>query len=420
MARRSSAGSDGRTEGVDPRAAAALVLALAEAIAYAHARGVFHRDIKPSNVFLQPCDDRPLAEDTAPVATTATDGESKSKPLPQAELSAFTPKLGDFGLARFDDEATDETRSGAQLGTPAYMAPEQIEGDRTKIDGRTDVYGLGVLLYEILTGRLPYDGVTRASTLSQVLLRDPPRPRQVRRGVPRDLEAITLRCLEKRPDRRYPSAVALEEDLRRFLDGEPTVARPVGAAERLWKWARRHPAIALLLGFAMVISPVVTGLIAGKNAELGAALETARRNEQDANRERALAEAGARERAQTLYALRMRTAWQAYNGDDLATMDEMLRSYGPEGTAAELGGFEYRYLCGLRDGGPLTLKGHRGPVYSVAYSPDGKLLASGSADHTVRLWDPLTGACRATLAGHGSEVNCVSFSPDGQDRRVGG
>ncbi len=403
-----------RTEGVDPRAAAALVLALAEAIGYAQARGVLHRDIKPSNVFLQPCDDRPLAEDTAPIATTVTDGESKSKPMPQAELSAFTPKLGDFGLARFDDEATDETRSGAQLGTPAYMAPEQIEGDRTKIDGRTDVYGLGVLLYEILTGRLPYDGETRASTLSQVLLRDPPRPRQVRGGVPRDLEAITLRCLEKRPDRRYPSAVALAEDLRRFLDGEPTVARPVGTAERLWKWARRHPAVALLLGVAMVVSPLVTGSIAGKNAELGAALETARRNEQDANRERALAESGARERAQMLYALRMRTAWQAYNGDDLATMDEMLRPYGPEGTAAELGGFEYRFLCGLRDGGPLTLKGHRGPVYSVTYSPDGRLLASGSADHTVRLWDPFTGACRATLAGHVSEVNCVSFSPDGQ------
>ena len=420
----------GRAAGVDPRAAAALVLALSEAIAYAHARGVLHRDIKPSNVFLQPCDDRLLVEDTAPGATTAIDGESNSNPLPQAELSAFTPKLGDFGLARFDDEATDETRSGAQLGTPAYMAPEQIEGDRTKIDGRTDVYGLGVLLYEILTGRLPYDGATRASTLSQVLLRDPPRPRQFRRGVPRDLEAITLRCLEKRSDRRYPSAAALEEDLRRFLAGKPTTARPVRAAERLWKWARRHPAVALLLGVAMVVSPLVTGLIAGKNAELGAALrdvighhaveaaggddETARHHEQDANRERALAEAGARERVQTLYALRMRTAWQAYSGDDLATMDEMLRPYGPEGTAADLGGFEYRYLCGLRDGGPVTLKGHRGPVYSVAYSPDGKLLASGSADHTVRLWDPLTGACRATLAGHGSEVNCVSFSPDGQ------
>ena len=177
---------------------------------------------------------------------------------------------------------------------------------------------------------------------------------------------------------------------------------------------RRHPAIALLLGLAMVVSPLVTGLIARKNAELTTALETAHRNEQDANRERALADAGARERAQTLYALRMRTAWQAYNSDDLATMDEMLRPYGPGGIVAELGGFEYRYLRELRDGGPLTLKGHRGPVYSVAYSPDGRLLASGSADHTVKLWDPSNGTCLATLAGHVSEVNCVSFSPDGQ------
>jgi WD40 repeat protein len=403
-----------RTKGVDARAAANVVLALADAMAYAHARGVLHRDIKPSNVFLQPRDDLPPAEETAAAATIATDGEPESQPLRRAELTAFTPKLGDFGLARFDDEATDETRSGAQLGTPAYMAPEQVEGDRTRMDGRTDVYGLGVLLYEMLTGRLPYDGETRASTLSQVLVGDPSPPRQFRRDLPRDLEAITLRCLEKRPDRRYPSAAALEEDLQRFLNGEPTSARPVRAAERLWKWTRRHPALALLLGLVLVISPLVTGLIAGKNAELSAALETAWRNEQDANRQRALAEAGARELAQTLYAFRMGRAWQAYNSDDLATMDEMLRPYRPKGTVAAPGGFEYQYLSELRDSGRMTLRGHHGPVYSVTYSPDGKLLASASADHTVKLWDPVSGAWLATLTGHRSEVNCVAFSPEGE------
>ena len=208
------------------RAAAELVLALADAIAYAHARGVLHRDIKPSNVFLQPRDDQPPVEDTPSDAPNANDGGPKCSAVPQAELSAFTPKLGDFGLARFDDDATDETRSGVQLGTPASMAPEQIEGDRTKVDGRTDVYALGVLLYEMLTGQLPYHGETRAQILSQVLLCEPPRPRQLRRDLPRDLEAITLRCLEKRPDRRYPAAAALEEDLRRFLAGEPTNAQP--------------------------------------------------------------------------------------------------------------------------------------------------------------------------------------------------
>src|SRR5262249_6508741 len=148
-----------------------------------------HRDIKPSNVLLQIRDDSTtIGNGRQPPAakrdSNADDGDAL------CELQAYVPKLADFGLARFDDETTDETHTGTQLGTPAYMAPEQIEGDRAKIDRRTDVYGLGIVLYELLTGELPFQGKTRTDTLSQVLLREPRPLRQHRREVPRDLEAI--------------------------------------------------------------------------------------------------------------------------------------------------------------------------------------------------------------------------------------
>ena len=401
-----------RAAPVSPRAAVELVLSLAEAASYAHTRGVLHRDIKPSNVLLQIREDaapNPNGKPVKPVLSRQDENDLTTV----KELPEYVPKLADFGLARIDDESGDETRSGAQLGTPAYMAPEQIEGNRARIDRRTDVYGLGVLLYELLTGRMPFEGQTRTDTLTQVLLREPPRPRQLRGDLPRDLEAIVLRCLEKRPERRYASALLLANDLRRFLNDEPTSARPLAAWEVLGKWSRRHPALALLLAVVIVGLPIVTAIIAGKNADLSAALEQAQRNEKDATAQRHLAEAGEHRKGQTLYALRMRTAWEAYSSDDLATMDEMLKPYDDERYRPEFCGFEYAYLRNLRQRGPRTLLGHRGQTYCVAFSPDGALLASGAEDHTVKLWNPATGECLATLAGHQDDVNCVAFSPDG-------
>jgi WD40 repeat protein len=301
--------------------------------------------------------------------------------------------LADFGLARFDDESADETRSGAQLGTPNYMAPEQIEGDRSRIDRRTDVYGLGVLLYELLTGRLPFEGQTRTDTLAKVLLKEPARLRQVRGDLPRDLEAIVLRCLEKRPERRYASALALADDLRRFLNHEPTQARPLAGWELLGKWAVRHPALAVVLSTALVVLPIVTFIIMQKNAELSAALENV---------------------AKKAYGLGMQRAWAAAGSGDFAAMDEILTRY--EGRHREdFCGFELDYLRELRARHPLTLRGHQGQVYSVSFSPDGSLLATGSEDHTIKLWNVATGGCVSTLVGHKSDVNCVAFSPDGRN-----
>jgi tetratricopeptide (TPR) repeat protein len=206
-----------------PRESAELVARLAEALHYAHKRGVIHRDIKPSNVLI--------------------DGDGR-------------PHLTDFGLARSASAETSVTLSGDVLGTPAYMSPEQARGDSHKVDARTDVYGLGVVLYELLTGEVLFRGTSRM-LLRQVLEDEPPPPRRRNEHVPVDLEVICLKCLAKAPDHRYADAQALADDLRRFLDGRPILARPAGRAERLGRWCRRNP------GIASLASALAIALVAG-------------------------------------------------------------------------------------------------------------------------------------------------------------
>lgn len=201
-----------------PREAAAIVERLARAVHVAHLHGIVHRDLKPHNVLLAP------------------DG---------------MPKISDFGLAKLI-AGDDGAHSYMMVGTAGYMAPEQAwgGGPASEIGPASDVYGLGVILYELLTGRLPFRGSTPRDTLEQVWTQEPPRPRSFQPGVPRDLETICLKCLEKIPHRRYASAEALADDLRRYLADEPIAARPVGVLERAAKWARRRPAIASLVGVA--------------------------------------------------------------------------------------------------------------------------------------------------------------------------
>jgi serine/threonine protein kinase len=195
------------------REAAGLVAAVAEALDYAHRHGVVHRDIKPSNILL--------------------DLEGR-------------PHLLDFGLAKRAGEDTPMTLDGQVLGTPAYVSPELARGEGNRVDGRSDVYSLGVVLYELLTGERPFGG-SRKLLLLQVLEDDPRPPRRLNDKVPRDLETVCLKCLAKAPARRYGTAGELAEDLRRFLNGEAIRARPVGPAERLWRWCRRNPVPASLL-----------------------------------------------------------------------------------------------------------------------------------------------------------------------------
>lgn len=215
-----------------PREAAQMVANLARVLAGVHQAGVIHRDLKPSNILL------------------TEDG---------------TPKLTDFGIARCLEAAEELTRTGEIVGTPAYMAPEQAAGRRAEVGPATDVYGLGAVLYETLTGRPPFQAETPLETLRQVQTEDPLPPRRLKAGVPRDLETICLKCLEKEPRCRYPSAAALAADLDRYLGGQPVQARPLGAFGRTGRWCRRKPLAATLLLTLLVV--------------LGASLEMWRRSE---------------------------------------------------------------------------------------------------------------------------------------------
>jgi serine/threonine protein kinase len=218
-----------------PAQAAALVEHLARAIDAAHQQHVIHRDLKPANVLLAGGPDSPAGK--------------------------LTPKVTDFGLAKKLDEGSSQTQSGTILGTPSYMAPEQAGGKPKAVGPAADVYPLGAILYECLTGRPPFRTATTMDTLIQVLYDEPVPPTQLQPKTPRDLETICLKCLHKEPARRYATAADLADDLRRLQTNEPIAARPVGSVERVIKWARRRPAAAGLL-LALVLGTAVSSYFA--------------------------------------------------------------------------------------------------------------------------------------------------------------
>jgi serine/threonine protein kinase len=216
------------------RWSAQLIETLARAIHVAHQHGIVHRDIKPGNVLL---------------------------------TSEGIVKITDFGLAKRLEAGGDQTKTGTVFGTPRYMPPEQASGKQRAINPRTDIYSLGAILYELLTGRPPFQAETPLDTLLQVLEREPIRPRSVNPAVPRDLETICLKAMAKEPYRRYASAEEMAQDLGRFVNGQPIQARPIGWPERFWRWCRRNPGLAGLSAVAAILLGALTILLATKPGE---------------------------------------------------------------------------------------------------------------------------------------------------------
>jgi WD40 repeat protein len=398
-----------------PRLVARLVQTLAEAVHSAHERGVVHRDLKPANILLQVADRRLTIEREE--AAPASAGPSAICNLESAIL-----KITDFGLAKMNSPAgpSVHTASGQLMGTPHYMAPEQAEGRPNRVRPAVDIYALGVILYELLTGRPPYDGTTPLEIVLRLLREEVLSPSKLQPSLPRDLVTICLKCLEKEPRKRYQSGAELADDLRRFLTYEPIRARPLGHFGRAWRWCWRRPAAAALLAVSAVGCLAVVGLL------LGLWHQERLRGERDIARgERARAE-HQRERAeQARYLNNILLAHSRWLENDSAHARRLL-----DDCPAGLRHWEWHYLHGLAHDDLLTLPGTHVSVTSVAFSPDGsRLYAAGgnpyvaqgdSAANNVKAWD-LTGWLTAgdvplarSFPGKRTCLTCLAVSPDGR------
>ncbi len=395
-----SGGSLARKLGGKPlpaRSAAQLVETLARAMHYAHQQGIVHRDLKPGNIL--------LALDRG-----GKEGGPSSLGLDSWLLTAV-PKITDFSLAKLlVGGGESKTQTGETLGTPSYMAPEQAAGRAKDILPSADVYALGAVLYELLTGRPPFQGETTLDTLQQVISLEPIPPRRLQPKLSRDLETICLKCLQKEPRKRYPSAESLAEDLRRFLAGEPIVARPVGNTERLWRWCRRNPAVASLtaaVATLLLIGTIGASLAAFRQRDLAEAAERAR---DDAVAARSRTE----ELLERQYVARaVRLMDEGDLDGALPWIVEGLRLV--EGDAAREETHRFR-LAAVLQHRPRFVQVwfHKGPVRRAAFSPDGRHVVTASLDKTARVWDAATGEPVTPPLEHEGEVQYAEFSPDGQ------
>ncbi len=377
---------------VPVRQAATWLAQLADAVQYVHQHGIYHRDIKPGNILLDPRLDSPSGEQT------------------------FVPRLSDFGLAKLHDAQTEATRSGTVLGTVSYMAPEQVEGRPRNIGPATDVYGLGAVLYEMLTGRPPFRGATDTDTLRQVLADEPEPLQRLRESVPLDLQTICLKCLEKEPALRYDGAAELAEDLRRFLNHEPIRARPLGRSERLRRWSRRHPAKTILCASGLILVLfLVIGWFQFQSLQRERDADRAASSKQDEERQQAI-----RQREQRLsqlhYAEDITHAWRSWEHRKREYMAGPLDKYLASADADsgdDLRGFEWYLLSRLAHARPLMMR-YPFPLNIVALSPDATICASGHCGGAIVLWDTATGRKLDILEGRKFSLSSLAYSPDGQ------
>jgi WD40 repeat protein len=380
-----------------PRQAAGLVETLARAMQASHANGILHRDLKPGNVLL---------------AAYSPADASDEVPARQCAAEAFIPKITDFGLAKRLDEQ-GQTQTGSIIGTPSYMAPEQAQGRNREVTAAADIWALGAILYELLTGRPPFKAATQVDTILQVVQDEPVPPHRLARGVPRDLETICLKCLRKSPAMRYDGAVALADDLQRFQAGEPIRARPIGWLERTGRWARRRPAAAAL---AAVLVLGTLGILAGSAwfaGKLRVERDLAEAARADADDKAWEARQGQRLLRRHLYASQMKLAQSAWQDADISRLRELLRAQRPGADGEDLRGFEWHYLWRLAHSELSTFRGHGAGVHCVAFSPDGQRIASGDDGGVLKVWEALTGSECFSIREKGP-ISALAFSPDGK------
>jgi WD40 repeat protein/tRNA A-37 threonylcarbamoyl transferase component Bud32 len=327
-----------------PAARAARYLKLiAQAVHYAHGKGIFHRDLKPSNVLIDSNDQ---------------------------------PRVTDFGLAKRADSQTELTLTGQLLGSPNYMPPEQADHTRGKTGVHSDIYSLGAILYHLLTGRPPFLGETLTTVIHQLLHTEPAPPRLLNPSVPRDLETICLKCLEKEPLRRYPSAQVVADELDRFLADTPIRARPVSPPEKVWRWCRRKPVLATLGALVLALLLVVL---------FGTPMALVRIN-------------SARVEAEwKAYAADMRLASDALRNGEMAQVQELLKSHEPTRGGKDSRGFEWRYLKRAADQSGLVshqlqglARGAESHFYSDLATPGGILYNFLVGTDQIRAWDMKT------------------------------
>ncbi len=394
-----------------PSAAAALIETLGRAIHAAHLAGVVHRDLKPANILLQVEGPQVESRQVKSLGVSASDFPT----FRRDDLT--TPKVTDFGLALHQDAGEGWTRTGDILGTPQYMAPEQAQGRRSDVGPATDIHALGVILYEMLTGRVPFTAEDEVSTLVQVSFEEPVSPRRLRSSVPRDLETICLKCLRKLPRHRYATALELAEDLRRFQAGEPILARPISTRERLVKWARRRPfTAAMLLGTVLFAALSFTGITwAMLDARTARNDESIQRKKAEDAGSKALEALDRSERSVYLSTIaQARSQWLLNNVPGTRRLLDRCRPERRE--------WEWHYLRGLNHGDLLTIPDTTAPwVMGLAFSPDGRWLASCGGDPyswpnsgILQVYDPTTGQLRWRKAGLPHLVRGLAFSPDGR------
>ncbi len=387
------------------REAAELVETLARAMHYAHERGVIHRDLKPANILL--AGNRQQAAGNKDEKIGASSDACCLVPV-------ACPKITDFGLAKQLDADSGATQTGQVLGTPSYMAPEQATGSKD-IGPLADVYALGAILYECLTGRPPFKAATVLDTLEQVRTQEPVTPRQLQPTTPRDLETICLKCLQKEPTKRYTSAEALADDLQRFLDGRPIQARPVSRIERTMRWCRRNPVGALLIvslsiGIGAALALTVWALDEKDRAD-GEAV-TAKKKTKDA-------EDNAAESRERLCRFCVSNGVRLSDEGDLFgallwLAEPLVRDPGNRDqevmARARLAAYR-RYLPNSK---LLQLLSHDGPVRHLAFSPDGRWVVTASNDCTARVWEAATGQPVSPPLKHQGFVMHTAFSADGR------